>query len=381
MKIGYVLDDTLDTPDGVQQYVLTLGAWMSSQGHDVHYLVGQTTRTDIPGIHSISRNMKVRFNGNRMSMPLPVSKESISNLLHTKQFDILHVQMPYSPFMAHQVMLSSPDSTAVIATFHIAPHSGLVKYATRGLALWTSKSVQRIDKAFSVSSAAADFARQTYKIKTDILPNVVEIVKFAETVPFDNPSKKFTILFLGRLVPRKGCQLLLQSLVLLKIKNPDISFRVIICGRGPLEAQLKAYVLSHDLIDEVTFAGFVTETDKARYLKTADLAVFPSSGGESFGIVLIEAMAAGNPVVLGADNPGYASVLAPYPDLLFKAGDAEGLSGKLQVYMTSDDVRSKASDWQREYVPRFDVAVVGSQLLEVYAEVRSGRPGSAGVSS
>ena len=69
MKIGFVLDDTLDSTDGVQQYVLTLGKWLKDQGHDVHYLVGATKRRDIPGVHSLSRNMSVRFNGNRMSMP------------------------------------------------------------------------------------------------------------------------------------------------------------------------------------------------------------------------------------------------------------------------------------------------------------------------
>src|SRR5579875_4032120 len=100
MKIGMVLDDTLDTPDGVQQYVLQVGRWLSAQGHDVHYLVGATTRTDIPNIHSLSRNKQVRFNGNRMSMPLPASRKKLKQFLRTEQFDVLHVQVPYSPFMA-----------------------------------------------------------------------------------------------------------------------------------------------------------------------------------------------------------------------------------------------------------------------------------------
>jgi hypothetical protein len=80
MKIGFVLDDTLDSTDGVQQYVLTLGKWFTDQGNDVHYLVGATKRRDIPGVHSLSRNMSVRFNGNRMSMPLPAKKSEITAL-------------------------------------------------------------------------------------------------------------------------------------------------------------------------------------------------------------------------------------------------------------------------------------------------------------
>src|ERR1700760_451276 len=108
MKIGLVLDDTLDTPDGVQQYVIQVGTWLTAQGHEVHYLVGATERTDIPHIHSLSRNLKVKFNGNRMSMPLPTSKRTLKRFLHEQQFDVLHVQVPYSPFMAGRLLLSAP---------------------------------------------------------------------------------------------------------------------------------------------------------------------------------------------------------------------------------------------------------------------------------
>jgi Glycosyltransferase Family 4 len=123
MKIGFVLDDTLDSTDGVQQYVLTLGKWLKDQGHDVHYLVGATKRRDIPDVHSLSRNMSVRFNGNQMSMPLPAKKFEITALLSTEKFDVLHVQVPYSPLLAHRVIMAAPPQTAIIGTFHIAPNS------------------------------------------------------------------------------------------------------------------------------------------------------------------------------------------------------------------------------------------------------------------
>lgn len=369
MKIGFVLDDTLDTPDGVQQYILTLGSWMLDQGHEVHYLVGQTARADLPGIHSLSRNIAVRFNGNRMSMPLPVDRRKISNILQAENFDVLHVQMPYSPFMAHQVISCAPEDTAIVATFHIAPHSKLVTYATHALAVWTRSSLRRIDKAISVSSAASDFALATYKLPTEIIPCVVKIANFAAVVPFLAPRSAKTIVFLGRLVPRKGCQLLLQAIVLLLSTHPDAVLKVYICGKGPLETELKAYAASHGLLGIVNFVGFVSDHDKARYLKSADLTVFPSSGGESFGIVLIEAMAANSAVVLGAANDGYRTVLAPYPALLFDVGDAPGLAQKIFTFISDDATREAALEWQRSYVPQFDVAVVGSQLIDVYASV------------
>jgi phosphatidylinositol alpha-mannosyltransferase len=84
LKVGLVLDDSLDSTDGVQQYVLTVGAWLTSQGHEVHYLVGKTTRTDLPNIHSLSRNIRVRYNGNRLSIPLPASKRRLRQVLRTE---------------------------------------------------------------------------------------------------------------------------------------------------------------------------------------------------------------------------------------------------------------------------------------------------------
>src|SRR6185369_17609889 len=92
MKIGLVLDDTLDTPDGVQQYVVRVGSWLAAHGHDVHYLVGHTTRHDVQNVHSLSRNLRVKFNGNRMSMPLPASPRRLRAFFATQKFDVLHVQ-------------------------------------------------------------------------------------------------------------------------------------------------------------------------------------------------------------------------------------------------------------------------------------------------
>ena len=369
MKIGFVLDDSLDTPDGVQQYIVTLGNWFSGNGHEVHYLVGNTTRSDIKNIHSLSNNMQVRFNGNRMSMPLPADQSVIKELLISEQFDVLHVQMPYSPWLAHRVILAAPTNTAVIGTFHIAPHSWPVTLATQGLALYTKRSLKRFDKIFSVSAAAAEFAQKTYKVSTTILPNVVETAAFRAARPYGKYTDKPTIVFLGRLVPRKGCQLLLTAAVRLLTTYPDLDFRLIICGKGPLEKQLKAYSVEHQLQKHVIFTGFVTEADKARYLRTADLAVFPSSGGESFGIVLIEAMAAAHPVVLGADNPGYRTVLADFPELLFPINDAAFLADKIHLFLTNSSAHRKALDWQCRHLPQFDVAAVGTKLLTAYESV------------
>ncbi|HSH56226.1 MAG TPA: glycosyltransferase family 4 protein [Candidatus Limnocylindrales bacterium] len=368
MKIGFVLDDTLDTADGVQQYVLTLGGWLTNQGHSVHYLVGATERTDIPNVHSLSRNMHVRFNGNRMSMPLLARRSQIRDLLEAEHFDVLHVQMPFSPLLAGRILEAAPAQTAIVGTFHIAPHSHLVTAANKALGLWLRGSLSRFRAIVSVSPAAASFARSAYGIESQVVPNVVDAERYRSAVPFEPKAGIPTILFVGRLVPRKGCAVLLEAVRLLNQRPAAPPFKVQICGKGPLEASLKQFVVSNRFEDIVEFVGFVSEADKACYMKTADLAVFPSLGGESFGIVLIEAMAAGHPVVIGADNEGYASVLGHYPELLVPVGDAEALATRLHLYLSDANARAQAVSWQRTHVQQYNVAVVGRQLEDIYKE-------------
>lgn len=368
LKIGFVLDDSLDKPDGVQQYVLALGRWLSEQGHEVRYLVGETKRTDVAGIHSLGKNVAVRFNANRMSIPLPTAKNKIHRLLTQEQFDVLHVQLPYSPWLAQRVIQAAGPKTAVVGTFHIVPHSWYVQVASRGLAVWTRRSLKRFDRIVSVSSAAQAFARKTFKLETEVLPNVVDYARFASARPYPHHHDVVNIVFLGRLVPRKGCLTLLEAVHHLVNNSHGLpGYRVIVCGKGPLEADLKAYVDEHHLPSFVEFTGFVGEDEKVRYLRSADIAVFPSSGGESFGIVLIEAMAA-HAAVLAGDNIGYRSVMQPRDDLLFPPKDYLALADKLSWLLRDAAARKDAQHWGKKYAKQFDVAVVGQQLSELYSE-------------
>jgi len=366
LKIAFVLDDGLDPPNGVQQYVLDMGRWLTSKGHQVHYLVGETKRKDIENIHVLSRNVKVRFNGNTGTMPLPTSSKKIKKILFSENFDILHVQMPYSPFFAHKVIKLAPSSTKIIGTFHIAPNTRTVSIANTFLGFWVRKSLSQFDKFLSVSSAAQDFAYKTFKIDSEISPNVVDIKHFNNSDAFDEyRNNQIKILFLGRLVPRKGCQILLESIKYIN-ENKNINLKVIICGKGEMLNKLREYTSRNKLSHIVEFKGFISEADKPRYYKSANIAVFPSSGGESFGIVLLEAMAAGNCAVLAGDNPGYRSVMIDKPELLFSPKNTSELSSKLMNLIDNPDYLQEVIQWGNEYIKKFDVNTVGSQLLEIY---------------
>lgn len=363
LKIGFVFDDSLDKPDGVQQYILSLGSWLTAQGHTVHYLVGQTKRTDMVNVHSLSRNVSVTFNGNVLSVPLPASRRQIKALLDAEQFNVLHVQMPYSPWLAQQIILAAPPNTVIFGTFHIVAFSKLVTAATKVLAWWTRRSLQGFSEIVSVSSAAQTYARQTYGIDTTVLPNVVDYNRFAAARSTDKTAKTVSILFLGRLVERKGCQYLLEAVQLLQARGVG-GFNVTICGRGGLKSQLEKYVREHDL--PVTFVGFVSEDDKPSHYAAADIAVFPSTGGESFGIVLIEAMANGRTAVLGAANSGYTSVLETKPEALFPVRDHVALADRLEYLLNHPAERQALAQWEAEYARQYDIAVVGKTLISRY---------------
>ena len=361
LKIGFVLDDTLDTPDGVQQYVLTVGTWLSAQGHEVHYLVGGSSRKDIDNVHSMARNVRVRFNQNRLSIPLPTRKSLIVQKLAQLDLDVLHVQMPYSPLFAGRVVGATPKKTKVVGTFHIVPASWLHSAGARSLELMNRRTLRRFDSIVSVSPAAAQFAKTVFGISSVIVPNAVDMHKIKHSPTFRSTPH---IVFLGRLVERKGCQYLLAALAQLQSQYSG-EYAVTIAGKGPLGDKLQEYAQKKQL-KNVSFLGFVAEDEKPALLGSADIAVFPSTGGESFGIVLIEAMAAGARVVLGGDNVGYRSVLGDFPDLLVDVRNTKAFADTLQNYLENAKLRIEVSKWNAKAVQQYDITVVGSHLLKIY---------------
>jgi phosphatidylinositol alpha-mannosyltransferase len=366
LRVGFILDTSLDPPDGVQQYILSLGGWLRSAGHEVHYLVGETTRTDVPNVHSLSKNISVTFNGNKMTIPLWANRKAVKRLLKEHQFDVLHVQSPHHPLMAQYIIKHASTDTAVVSTFHILPYNTLARISNKLLGLWLKPSLNRLDTSLSVSSTAASFQAETFGVTSTVLPNVFDYERFTKADPFDwAKDDTLTILFLGRLVERKGCQYLLQAISKLdRAKLPK--FRVVVCGKGALAPELEEFVGENGLKDIVEFAGFVSEADKPRYYASADISVFPSVSGESFGIVLLEAMASGRSSVLAGNNPGYATVMEPRPDTLFNPLDTANLANKLSELLTNTEERQVLADWGETHSARYDVKVVGPELISYY---------------
>lgn len=371
LKIGFVFDDSLDKPDGVQQYITTLGDWLQRQGHEVRYLVGETrNHAHNPHIHSLARNFKVRFNKNNLSIPLPTNRRNLQKVLDDESFDILHVQLPCNPMFGSRVVRMAHPSTTIIGTFHIVGHSWLERTGSKMLGKLQRRTLRRFDHIISVSTAAADFAKH-FGIQTDtILPNVITMSRFENAKKIKHLSKgKLVIVFLGRLVERKGCRYLIEAIHRLSDRGVADKLQVLICGKGPQEAKLRQMVRSYKLGNVVQFVGFVAEEDKPDYLTSADLAIFPSTGGESFGIVLLEAMASESGVVMGGNNVGYRTVLGEQANhVLFDPRDTQVFADKIQLLMDNSALRGKLHNWQNATIRQYDVDEVGPELLKIYTQ-------------
>ncbi len=375
LTIGFVFDDTLDALDGVQQHIITIGTELARRGHDVHYLVGETHHSPVPQTVSLARNVMVSFNGNRMRIPLPVRKREIRAALAHNNYDILHIQAPYSPLFGGRVLECAPQSTGVVATYHIAPIDRRARYGGRALGLVNAHSHRRVDEVIAVSQVAAQYAQFTSHTHGTIIANPVNVEKFATAAHRATRDAAHPhIVFLGRLVPRKGAQLLLEALDYGERHGmfPMPGLHVTIAGEGPLMDDCVQRAAR--LRTPVQFVGTVDE-GKADLLASADVAVFPAIGGETFGIVLPEAIASGAGVTLAGDNPGYRWTMRGDEDALFSVGPdhARVLAERIERALTDAPWARRLHAREEALLDRYNVQAVTDEVEQVYARAIADR--------
>ncbi|WP_449386512.1 glycosyltransferase family 4 protein [Cellulomonas soli] len=380
LRVALVLDDSLDRPDGVQQHVLTLGRWLSDHGHDVHYVAPSTTRDDLVQLHRVGRSWAVRANGNRLSTPTFTRARELQALLDGLPVDVLHVAMPCSPLLAGRLVTRVPATTAVVGTFHIVPTGPAIALGARALGLAQRHQLRRFDRLLAVSDPARQFAAQAFALTADVVPNPVDVEAFvtpaqpAAAVPA-RTDEPVHILFLGRLVERKGAPHLLRAVAAMRRDRlTQVPVRVTVAGRGPLLEQLQAFTRAEGIEHLVDFPGFVAEDQKAALLADADVVALPSLGGESFGISVVEALAATHGIVLAGDNAGYREVMGPLTDQLVRAQDTAAFARRLAVAVEgprrTPDVRAR----QLAQARHFDVELVGPRVVDTYRQALAARP-------
>src|SRR5579884_477865 len=300
MKIGLVCPYSINKHGGVLEVVLALKAGLTNRGHQVKII------TPKPRNHIEKRNSDVIFFGTSTDfrtlsfsdttaqVSSTADTERIDQILQTEKFDILNFHEPWMPLLSRQLLQRS--NAVNIGTFHSKVTEARVSRAVLRVVYPYLTSVLRyIDELTAVSESAADYVSNMTDQPITIIPNGIDTKKY-KWVPPRPLGEPPTILYIGRLERRKGAKFLLQAFQLLQQDNPDV--KLLIAGDGPDREKLE--LLAEDLqLRNVSFLGFISEELKVRLLAEADLFCSPALFGESFGIVLLEAMSTGTVTVAG----------------------------------------------------------------------------------
>jgi phosphatidylinositol alpha-mannosyltransferase len=304
MKIGLVCPYIYPASGGVAQHVQYLYQGLRQRGHDVRILTAShgPQRASEGDIIRLGVGVSVPINASVGTLTFsPRYLSQIGSMLDRERFDILHFHEPFVPFLS--LFLLRESESVNIATFHAyAGFSPSYEFGSRALRGYAGKLHGRL----AVSAAARHFIDRFFPGDYKVIPNGVDVQRFATAVPIARwQDGTPNVLFVGRHEPRKGLLDLLKAHRILR-KTGSAS-RLLIVGSGPQEREARRYVATRGL-QEVEFLGRVTDTEKAQLFRTADVYASPATGGESFGIVLLEAMAAGTPIVC-SDIHGYKGVV------------------------------------------------------------------------
>ncbi|MEO3928112.1 glycosyltransferase family 4 protein [Micromonosporaceae bacterium B7E4] len=367
MRIGIVCPYSFDVPGGVQNHVVDLAEALIGLGHEVSVLAPADEDSPLPPyVVSAGRSVPLPYNGSvaRISFG-PVSTARVRRWLARGRFDVLHVHEPFTLSLSLLAVLSARGP--VVATFHTAMTRSRALAAAQGVLQF---AVERITARIAVSALARKVQVEHLGGGAVEIPNGVAVAKFADAEPLPGwpgpcgPGEAGTLGFLGRFTePRKGFAVLREAFVGLASERPGL--RLLVAGPGDV-AELHEGV-PEGLRDRITFLGQVSEPDKARMLRSVHLYVAPNTGGESFGMILTEAMAAGATVV-ASDLDAFRRVLdGGRAGELFPTGDATALRRTLARLLDDPVRRTELSACAREVVEGFDWPTVARRVLEVYA--------------
>jgi len=362
VRIGIVSPYSFDVPGGVQNHIMDLSEALIGLGHEVSVLAPADEDADLPPyVVAAGRAVPFPYNGSVARIAFgPVSTTRVRRWLSRGRFDVLHVHEPFVLSLSMLAVLSARGP--VVATFHTAMTRSRVLSVAQGL-------LQMVMEKITARIAVSELAR---KVQVEHLgggaveiPNGVAVAKFAAAVPLDGwPGSGGTLGFLGRFTePRKGFDILRTAFVPLARARPGL--RLLVAGPGDHDDLYDD--LPAELHDRVTFLGLVSEADKARMLRSVDVYVAPNTGGESFGMILTEAMAAGT-AIAASDLDAFRRVLdGGRAGALFPTGDAAALTSLLGGLLDDPARRAALSEAARSAVGAFDWPSVALRVLEVYA--------------
>ncbi|HLU45381.1 MAG TPA: glycosyltransferase family 4 protein [Natronosporangium sp.] len=364
MRIGLVCPYSLDVPGGVQNHVQELAEALIGLGHEVSVLAPADEEAELPPyVVAAGRAVPVRYNGSVARLTFgPLSAARVRRWLRAGQFDVLHVHEPFSPSLSMLAVFAARGP--VVATFHTAMTRSRAMAAAQGA---LQLVLERITARIAVSALARRVQVEHLGGGAVEIPNGVDVARYVRAEPLPGwPGECGSgyggaLGFLGRFdEPRKGFGVLREAFVRLAQQRPGL--RLLVAGPGEAAGALAE--VPPPLRDQITFLGRVSEADKARMLRSVHLYVAPNLGGESFGMILTEAMAAGTPVV-ATDLDAFRRVLGG-SGALFPAGDAEALAELAGSLLDDPATRAAMAARASQVVATYDWPVVAARVLEVY---------------
>jgi phosphatidylinositol alpha-mannosyltransferase len=343
LRVALVCPYAWTTPGGVQTHVAGLAAELRRRGAQVDVLAPADGPVDLPGFVPLGGSLGFSWQGTVTRVALsPAAVWRTARALRGRGYDLVHVHEPMLPVAGLGAVFAA--RAPVVGTFHMTARS----------ALWyrlflpvVRLAARRLAARIAVSEQARAFAASVLPGAYRVIPNAIHVADYQRSHNGDGPPR---ILFVGRAEPRKGLAVLLRAL-----------------ERLP-EATLDLVGVDTAVGDRVRAHGRVSESERIRLLGEADVLCAPSLGGESFGVVLVEGMAAGVPVVASA-IPGYEAVLPPSAGRLVPPGDAAALAAALGELLADPELRRRLGEAGRREAERYDWSRVGDELEAVYAEV------------
>ena len=365
MRIGMVCPYSFDVPGGVQSHVLQLAEVMRARGQDVSVLAPTS-----PGRHvslpeyvvSAGRAVPIPYNGSVARLQInPASQGKVRRWLADGDFDVLHLHEPNAPSVSMWALRIAEGP--IVATFHTSTTKSLMLTMFGGL---LQPMQEKIIGRIAVSDLARRWQMEALGSDAVEIPNGVDVAAMASAPLLDGyPRPAKTVLFLGRYdEPRKGMAVLVEALPRLVERVPGL--QVLIVGRGN-EDELREKV--GGLAGHLRFLGLVDDAAKASAMRSADVYCAPHLGGESFGIVLVEAMAAGTPVV-ASDLHAFRQVLRDgEAGRLVAVDDSAALADGLIAVLEDAKLAKRYAEAGAAAVRRYDWPVVANQIMRVYETV------------
>lgn len=365
LSIAMISPYDFSFPSGVNSHAIDLSRYLISRGHKVDLIGPSSSACSIEGLN-------FRSLGNSISLPVsntstkislnPVAYLKLKSILKSK-FDIVHIHEPFMPLISLSALLISKHP--IIATFH-AYHEYKNKY--KGIHDLMSPLANRIQQVICVSEAAKAYIKpnlENFKGKISIIPNGIQVAKFTNNAKLNSNSQAFTVTFIGRNEPRKGLKFLLSALEDLSYLH--YTFKLLIVGMDDL-TQYKSMFPNLFKTLQVECLGSVDKDLIPQILHQSDVLCVPSTEGESFGIILLEALASQTPLI-ATNITGYAALLSADEYPCIEAKDPKAIRNALEKLFLYPDLRYSLTNLGDTIAKKYDWQIIGSVIESTYLDV------------